>query len=348
MFFKKKYLSSLFGFTVILVSAYLLVKIPVNLFSYNSLETETKSLTQLAVLPTNKEEVEIKMLFFGDLMLDRQVAKIIENHSLNDLLSKLNEENFTSGYDLVGANLEGAVTNKGAHYLPHNLYDFAFQPEIVAKLKKYGFNFFTVANNHLADQGIRGIEETYLNLSKLDFNYVGCQDKSFFLDPENLATDSDQLSLNNCAARLIEIKGDKIIFLAFSIVYGMIEEDLMIENVKLLKNKADYLVVLPHWGIEYQSKASLSQERLAKKLIDAGADLIIGSHPHVIQNYEIYNNKPIFYSLGNFIFDQYFSLETQKGLAVSLNLRKNHPPTFDLYQIITENSKIELIEKIEK
>ena len=80
------------------------------------------------------------------------------------------------------------------------------------------------------------------------------------------------------------------------------------------------MIVFLHWGEEYQLISSSSQRKLAHSLIDAGADLIIGSHPHVVQEIEKYKGKLIFYSLGNFIFDQYFSRETQKGLAVSLEL----------------------------
>lgn len=297
-------------------------------------------------LPQNNDNQELRLLFFGDLMLDRQVAKIIEKNGLDSLLSKLNEDEFTKDYDLVGANLEGAVTNNGEHYKPDNIYDFAFKPELIAELKNYGFNFFTVANNHLADQGIKGIEETYQNLSDLDFYYLGCQDRSFKIDENNLASSSSFLSLDNCSARVVEIKGNRLIFLAFSIVYGAIDENLIIEKIEFLRQEADWLIVLPHWGIEYQSKAALSQERLAKKMIEAGADLIIGSHPHVIQNYEIYQNKAIFYSLGNFIFDQYFSPETQEGLAVSLTLNKNHYPEFELYKIMTKNSQVVSIKKL--
>jgi poly-gamma-glutamate synthesis protein (capsule biosynthesis protein) len=85
-------------------------------------------------------------------------------------------------------------------------------------------------------------------------------------------------------------------------------------------NPGKFLIVLLHWGQEYQLKSSISQQSLSHKLIDEGADLIVGSHPHVVQEIEEYKGKLIFYSLGNFIFDQYFSKETQEGLAVGLEI----------------------------
>jgi len=87
-------------------------------------------------------------------------------------------------------------------------------------------------------------------------------------------------------------------------------------------NPDNFLIVSMHWGEEYKLINSPAQQSLAHRIIEAGADLIIGHHPHVVQNIEKYQEKLIFYSLGNFIFDQYFSTETQEGLAVGLEI---HP-----------------------
>ena len=102
-----------------------------------------------------------------------------------------------------------------------------------------------------------------------------------------------------------------------------------------------------HWGQEYQIKSSVFQQKLARKIIDSGADLIIGHHPHVVQEIEIYNNKLIFYSLGNFVFDQYFSEQTQQGLAVALEIypvRNNDSnrvnPNKNIYKLFPIQSKL--------
>ena len=81
-----------------------------------------------------------------------------------------------------------------------------------------------------------------------------------------------------------------------------------------------FLIVSFHWGQEYQLKESTFQQELAHKVIDSGADLIVGHHPHVVQGIDEYKGKLIFYSLGNFVFDQYFSKETQESLAVGLDV----------------------------
>ncbi len=102
---------------------------------------------------------EIKFLFFGDLMLDRNVKNKIDKYGLDYLLDKLKSDNFTESYDIVACNLEGAVSDGGQHYRPDNLYDFAFAPKLISQLKKYNFNYLSVANNHLSDQGSKGIQK---------------------------------------------------------------------------------------------------------------------------------------------------------------------------------------------
>ena len=105
-----------------------------------------------------------------------------------------------------------------------------------------------------------------------------------------------------------------------------------------------FLIIFMHWGQEYQFANSYSQQNLSHKMIDAGADLIIGCHPHVVQNIEIYKEKLVFYSLGNFILDQYFSEETQQGLAVKLEIY-TEKLVFRLFPIQSHLSQPSLMEK---
>lgn len=254
------------------------------------------------------ENTSVKLLFFGDMMLDRNVGRLIDREGLDYIFENLavDEGLLSDGFDLVSANLEGAVTDGGAHYLPDNLYDFAFDPEVVAGLGEYNFNFFNLANNHLRDQGKQGVEETYDNLEELGYNFSGCVDGK----------------AGDCSSKIIE-KGDKEIGLVgFSMVYSIPDRAKMVEIVKKTKEKSDFVVVNVHWGVEYKHRHNRVQQSIGHSLVDAGADLIIGHHPHVVQGMEIYKDVPIFYSLGNFVFDQYFSEDTQEGLAAGVNWDK--------------------------
>lgn len=244
----------------------------------------------------------INLLFFGDLMLDRHIREKLQGRDLSLLLASLNDGGFFNDYDLVGANLEGAVTDGGEHYPPAMLYDFAFQPDYVAALRTYKFNFFNLANNHISDQGGRGLTETRENLDHLGFHYSGTKDG---------AVDSDSLSF-------VTINDKKIGLIGLSMVYNDFNLAKAQELVQGARLEADLLIVNIHWGVEYQHQFNQKQQQIGHALIDSGADLVIGHHPHVVQGWELYHNRPIFYSLGNFIFDQYFSVDTQEGLALGI------------------------------
>jgi poly-gamma-glutamate synthesis protein (capsule biosynthesis protein) len=244
------------------------------------------------------------MLFTGDIMLDRNVKTRVDSNGLGYVLDTLagQEGRFFGGYDLVSANLEGAVTNGGAHYAPEAGIDFAFNPSTVDQLHRYGFNFFNTANNHSLDQGRQGVAETYANLTSLGFIHSGCPDSE----------------VGSCTATTTRIGNMNIGLAGFSMVYHPLDLDAAAQKVAELASSTDFVAVNIHWGTEYEHQFSPSQQAVAHRLIDAGADLIIGSHPHVVQGIERYNGKLIFYSLGNFIFDQYFSPDTQAELAVGI------------------------------
>ncbi len=257
------------------------------------------------------KEPPLKFLFFGDIMLDRHVKDKINQSGFDYLLDNFQLPAEWQTPNIMMANMEGAVTAGGKHYPPEISIDFAFAPDDVAQLKNYGFNFFNIANNHILDQGQAGFLETQKNLENLGFNYVGCPDRQ----------------IGECNIKIFDIRDIKIAMLGYSMVYGVLEEEELLKQIKKAAEKTNLAIVFMHWGVEYEPQARSNQVALAHKIIEAGADVIIGSHPHVVQEMEVYNGKPIFYSLGNFIFDQYFSAETQEGLAVGL---------------IADNGKIEI------
>ncbi len=273
---------------------------------------------------------DINLLFFGDMMLDRSVGKLIQKNGLSYIFSEIPDD-FFNNYNLISANLEGTVTKNGDHYSPQKKYDFAFTPSLVKELKKYNFTFFNLANNHFADQGIVGMKETRENLDKLNYNYSGCQNGK----------------VGECSSRIIDVGDEKFGMIGLSSVYGDLDMDSIAKIIQDLEKKVDLIVVNIHWGNEYEHNFSKKQQKLAHNLIDFGADIIIGHHPHVIEGMEIYKNKAIFYSLGNFIFDQYFSKKTQEGLAVKIN-KRGEELNFELIPFKSKYSQISLLKDKEK
>ena len=239
------------------------------------------------------------ILFIGDIMLDRGVEYLMRKNSVFYPFKKINQ--FLRGIDIVVGNLEGPIVENHQNFSDQSL-KFAFSPNVIDGLSFANFNLLSLANNHTFDVGEKGFEETKKFLKENGISPIGhpidCE-KEFLFETEEM------------------------VFLAFNKTFPFnCSDDKIVRIVKEVRdsNSEKFLIVLFHWGEEYQSKSSIFQQKLAHRTIDAGADLIIGSHPHVVQEIEEYKGKLIFYSLGNFIFDQYFSKETQEGLAVGFEI----------------------------
>lgn len=294
-------------------------------------------------LPFNKDKAQVKaeadnavkakMLFVGDMMLDRHVGEKIKAKGFDYLFEGLKKDNFDlNSYDLINANLEGAMTDNGNYYPPNLDFDFAFSPAIAEDLKSYNFNIFNLANNHLRDQGERGITETGKNLDKLDIKYYGCADAL----------------VGDCSFKIYKVNNLDIGFVGLSMVYKKFDLEKAKKMINDLKNKTDLIIVNIHWGVEYSHTFNKIQSGIAYELVDAGVDIIIGHHPHVVQGMEIYQGKPIFYSLGNFIFDQYFSAATQEELVVEIEFKPDGQAVARLMPLLSKQSQPNLMVGEEK
>jgi poly-gamma-glutamate synthesis protein (capsule biosynthesis protein) len=246
-------------------------------------------------------------LNFGDIMLDRNVAKAMATTGIPYLLDSLagEEGRFFQGMDIVSANLEGPFAD--VRRPTSKEIAFRFDPALIPQLKNYGFNLFTLANNHLVDMGYAGDEEARKNLSEAGIYFYG-----------------HQYSVEDDSYLLKEVGGVKLAYVGVNDTHPNTDIDKVMELIKKGESEADFVIVNIHWGVEYQTRSHPTQQTLAHKFIDAGVDVIVGHHPHVTEEIEVYKDRPIFYSLGNFIFDQYFSVPTQEGYAVGLVFEKQN------------------------
>jgi poly-gamma-glutamate synthesis protein (capsule biosynthesis protein) len=304
----------------------------------NRLLSTQKALGYFYSLPSEPKPLpkaddgKLDLLFVGDLMMDRDVKERIGTSGPAYFLSGLAKDGFFSGYDVVSANLEGAVTEDGEHYPPNNIYDFAFYPDDVASLGEYYFNYFTIANNHVGDQGKAGRQETADYLSSFGFLFSGCSDGAVDL----------------CSLATSTVSGQKLSFLSFSMVYRALPEKALLASIKEAKEQSDLVIVNIHWGKEYEHLPAANQRALAKKMSAAGADLIIGHHPHVVSGLEKVGSSTIaLYSLGNFIFDQYDKTDTQEELAVAVSF-SGGGLSVKLIPIKSERMKLRLMDGKEK
>ncbi|HWB33740.1 MAG TPA: CapA family protein [Candidatus Paceibacterota bacterium] len=244
-------------------------------------------------------DTTLHTLFVGDVMLDRNVA-VHAAQAGDDVLFAGVEPLFKSK-DMVIGNLEGTITdNQSIAQQDHSILRFTFDPHFAAFLKSIGFTALSQANNHSLDFGQSGYLNTVAYLQAADIGSFG-----HALNEENLSLELSGKGQTLCLVGYMELfKPDPT---------------SVINEIARLRPLCSEVVVMPHWGVEYMHDPTAAQVSLAHEFIDAGADVVVGGHPHVVEPLEIYNNHAIFYSLGNFLFDQPFSPQVKRGLGVAID-----------------------------
>lgn len=264
----------------------------------------------------------IRMIAVGDMMLGRFVETLMNRHGEEYPFENIS--NLIDGQDIVFGNLEGPIATNHVQ-TPDFTTNFSFDPTVANLLKEQGFSIVSLANNHTLDKG----EDVFLQTQK----YLEEAGIAYFGNPRN-ESDMYRYATN--------IKDRDLVFLGFNeAVNPFFNEQQALETV-LTESDEVFLIVSMHWGTEYMLESNDFQKEFAHKLIENGADLVIGHHPHVTQEVEVYENKMIFYSLGNFIFDQYFSVDVEQGLTFEMTLDKNLA-TFKLIPIQSKRSQPEIM-----
>lgn len=250
----------------------------------------------------------VSVLFLGDMMFDRGVRVKAGSVGYGAIfgLATTTIEN----HDLTIANLEGPITSFKSKLINESGkaisgFQFTFDNKVAPALKNVGIDIVSLANNHTDNFGQEGLDQTRKILSENDVMYFGGPTNN----PEYMATTT---CVNDICIGVIGWHE-----------FAYKNDEFVLSKIKEIRPMVDYLVVYPHWGDEYVLSPNKKQIQLAHSWIDAGADVIVGHHPHVVQSVEMYKDKYIFYSLGNFIFDQYFSFNTTHGIGVSAEVYKD-------------------------
>jgi len=299
----KKSLSHLLAFSVLGIGAI-----------FFSLQLSTSyAKDEWTIIPNQTKDTvsntNTKIYFVGDMMLDRSVKKSVQNNFAGDYNKLFANVGELKNADILFGNLEGPISDVGNNV--GSKYSFRMDTAVLPALINAGFDVLSFANNHVGDWNITAFKDTLKRLSGSSISTTGA-------------------GLNKTQAQtpvIIEKNGIKFGFLGFSDVgpqWMMAKESsagILLANdprfseiISNAKKQVDVLIVSFHWGEEYKKIHNSRQEKLAYKAIDNGADMIIGHHPHVSQDIKTYKGKTIVYSLGNFIFDQYFSEETMHGM----------------------------------
>ncbi len=292
----------------------LFVAIFIGLFVYvksRSVVVETKSSPTKIV--EEAKETTGTMIFVGDIMLSRSVGAYMQE-KVDYRLPFLAMADFLKEADITFANLENPVSLRGIKV--GSIYSFRADPKVIEGLKYAGFDIVSIANNHMWDYGREAFLDTMTHLASAGIDFVG--------GGHNFEEAHRPI--------IKDVNGTRVAFLAYTeFLQNVIARETSVgltnwdmeqikKDINTAKSEADLVAVSFHWGEEYKTKHNLKQEQVAKAMIDAGADLIIGHHPHVVQEVEQYKNGWIAYSLGNFVFDQTFSKETMESLALKVKI----------------------------
>jgi poly-gamma-glutamate capsule biosynthesis protein CapA/YwtB (metallophosphatase superfamily) len=237
----------------------------------------------------------VSLVFVGDIMLARTPGEYVEKGedpfaAFADVLT---------GADLAVGNLECVIATRGER-VP-KAYNFRCHPRNVPLLARY-FDAVSVANNHSGDYGKEAFAEQLDLLQKGGMAYFG--------GGMNLAEAHSPLIVEKNGLKIAILGYDEVELRSYeagadSPGLAWSDDDQVVRDIKAAKERADLVVVFPHWGLEYHTQPSDRQRELAGRMINAGADLVVGSHPHAVQPVEIYQNRLVAYSLGNYVFDDF-------------------------------------------
>lgn len=261
----------------------------------------------------------MKLYAVGDIFL-----KTKDNRNPFENVNKLWEDK-----DILFGNLEVVLSDKGKAKQKSVIINT--DPKNVKYLKNEGFDVLNIANNHIMDFGEAGFCETIENLKKNDLKYIGAA------------------KTQDSARTILNVKDTNFGFLGYhiggifdsteKIVINTLQEEKILSDILKLKNKCDYIIVSLHWGIENVYLPSPDQIKLARKLIDSGASIVLGHGPHVVQGIEKYNEGIIAYSLGNFNFVNSMTTKAKTNLSIILSIElSNSQIEYNTIPVIIDNN----------
>lgn len=292
--------------------------------------TEHQTVSTKSVLPVTRTD-SVTVIVGGDMMFDRGIRAIGERNGYESLFDESIKKLFDSA-DIVMANLEGPITDNPSKTLidgkTTDSFTFTFSPLVANALKEVRITAVSLANNHTDNFGLDGYLRTQENLESFDIIWFG--------NPWN-STSTSLLSKNSWndspSTTFVDKNGVRVAFIGYHGFHSGV--DNIISEIHRATERNAFVIVMPHWGEEYTSIPSEKMRLYAKAFVDAGADAVIGAHPHIVADQEWIGDTPVFYSLGNLLFDQYFSEETKHGLLVKLHIRDTTLESLNTYDVFS-------------
>lgn len=298
----------------------------------NSEQSSSENTIVPPVLSEAESSESIKLTFVGDIINAGKVAAVVEKYGYDYPYTYVKD--IFNEDDITIANLETPITSRG---IPAEDKEYVYKssPMMAPALKTAGIDIVNLANNHILDQGQQGLLDTFSALTKSQIDYVGAgKDIEEAYSPV-----------------IVKKKGISVAVFGFSRVIPDVswyagknkpgvaatyDPVKAVEAIKKVRDQVDLVIVIPHWGKEKVDQPVDYQRSLAKSYIDAGADLIVGGHPHVLQGFESYKGKWIAYSMGNFIFTRAEQPKTWETMVLEATYSKDGQISLQMKPYYTE------------
>jgi len=270
----------------------------------------------------------IVLIFGGDIMLSRTVNAKMSTYN-NYAWPLQNIASTTRSADITIFNLESPFLEDADYNVPTGSFSFKANPKAINTLTLAGTDVLSLANNHIMNMGKRGLSDTMDILQENNIEFTGAGFNS------DEAHQGVIINKNNWRVAFLSYAYPNDNSVADELRPGIatMDKNSLKQDIARLKLSSDLIIVLMHAGLEYKSQPNWEQKDFAHEAIDAGADAVIGHHPHWVQSWEVYKDKPIFYSLGNLVFDQMFSSATSHGLILRVTFKKNSSGKADFLPI---------------
>ena len=250
--------------------------------------------------PGPEENGPVTLSFAGDIYLSDYALKAYDNGGgISGMLGESLQAEIKNA-DFFLANEEFPFSDRGTK-APDKQFNFRVSPERAHIMKEIGCDFLALANNHTLDYGTEALLDTVSTLDSIGIPHAGAGENSEkAMEPVFLK--KGELNIGVLAATRVAPVASWEAGSEKPGLFFTYKPEKLLAKIREVRPQCDYLVVYVHWGVEKKTTPESYQREMGKQFIDAGADLVVGSHPHVLQGIEYYKGKPILYSLGNFIF----------------------------------------------
>ncbi|WP_345243118.1 CapA family protein [Pontibacillus salipaludis] len=283
---------------------------------------------------SSESKKPISITFGGDVLMEYSLVTTMKDSGPDYPFQHVAPLFKKSDYTVV--NLETPITSAMTPF--PKLYNFKASPLLLDGLSNAGVDLVSLANNHTLDYNVQGLLDTFKALEDKNMAYIGAGHN------QKEAYQEQRISIKNQTVAILafsEVLPD-LSWYAGKHTPGVAsgyQLDRVLSIVDKVKKEVDYVLVYYHWGDEKVHLPNKDQTHIAHTLVDHGVDAVIGSHPHVLQGFEVYNGKPIAYSLGNFLFPNYVTGKTAETGVLEVTLREERA-SMTFHPFVIKNDQI--------